>query len=361
MLTNIDGLFGHHPVGDCDAVDEKPEALHDLRRRTLAGVRLHGELFRWLMEKERWDIFFAGFSAPHCIGHHFWHYMDPAHPCHDPSDFYKLNDTIEVTYRALDDEIAKMLTLVGNNIQCLIVAGHGMGPIYHASWNLNEILDLLGYGQGPKRSLTTQTSRQAQVNPWRLLKMILPGKVQYAIKEVLRQRLQDELIFRWYAGARNWAGRRAFAVANNDSVGAIRINVVGRDKYGVVQPGEDIADALYEIIDPKSGRKVVKLVTLAHQEFQGPYLYQLPDLAVLWDQTFPWDSIQSSRLGTLHIRRQDARSGSHTPHGFLLMHGFRVPAGRVVYEHSIYDIAPTVLQLAGVPIPSHMDGKPLDL
>jgi predicted AlkP superfamily phosphohydrolase/phosphomutase len=157
-------------------------------------------------------------------------------------------------------------------------------------------------------------------------------------------------------------------VPNNDSVGAIRINVVGRDKYGVVQPGEeyervchDIADALYEIIDPKSGRKVVNHVTLAHQEFHGPYLYQLPDLTVLWDQSFPWDSVQSFRLGTLHLRRQDARSGSHTPHGFLLMHGLGVPAGRAVYGHSIYDIAPTVLQLAGVPIPSHMDGKPLDL
>jgi len=368
LLTDIDGLFGHHPVGDCDAVDEKPEALHDLRRRTLAGVRLHGELFRWLMEKERWDIFFAGFSAPHCIGHHFWHYMDPAHPRHDPLDLDKLNDTIEVIYRALDDEIAKMVTLVGSNTQCLIVAGHGMGPMYHASWYLNEILDLLGYVHGPKRSLTMQKSRQAQVNPWRLLKMILPGKVQYAIKEVLPQRLQDELIFRWYAGGRNWAGRRAFAVPNNDSVGAIRINVVGRDKYGVVQPGEqyervchDIADALHEIIDPKSGRKVVKRVTFVHQEFQGPYLYQLPDLTVLWDQSFPWDSVQSFRLGTLHLRRQDARSGSHTPHGFLLMHGLGVPAGRAVYGHSIYDIAPTVLQLAGVPIPSHMDGKPLDL
>ena len=63
----------------------------------------------------------------------------------------------------------------------------------------------------------------------------------------------------------------SFAVPNNDSVGAIRINVVGRDKYGVVKPGEeyerlcnDIADALYEIIDPKSGRKVVKCVECAN-------------------------------------------------------------------------------------------------
>ncbi len=368
LLYEIDGLFGQHPVGDCDAVDERPEALYSLRRRTLEGVRLHGELFRWLMQKEPWDFFFAGFSAPHCIGHHFWHYMDPSHPRHDPTDAHKLNDTIEVVYRALDDEIGKMLAKAGNNIRCLITAGHGMGPLYHASWNLTEILDLLGYGEATRKGLTAPKNGEAQVNPWRLLKMILPGKLQYAIKAVLPPRLQDELLFRWYAGTRNWAGRRAFAVPNNDSVGAIRINVIGRDKNGIVQPGaeyervgRDIADALYALIDPKSGRKVVKRVTFAYQEFKGPYLCQLPDLTVLWEQSFPWDSVQSPRLGKLHIRRQDARSGSHSPHGFLLVHGPEVPSGHVGYGHSIYDIAPTVLQFAGVPIPSHMDGTPLPI
>jgi predicted AlkP superfamily phosphohydrolase/phosphomutase len=367
LLAEIDGSLGHHPVGDCDAVDDRPESLHDLRRRTLEGVRLHGELFRWLMTREPWDIFMAGFSAAHCAGHHFWHYMDPEHPRHNILDPHKLNDTMEAIYRALDEEIAKMLMLAGNEIQCLIISGHGMGPLYHASWNLNEILDLLGYGQDSKRGATTHTSRQAKANPWRLLKMILPGKVQYSLKAILPRHLQDELVFRWYAGTLNLDNRRAFAVPNNDSVGAIRINVVGRDKHGVVKPGDeyqrvchDIAEAMYEMIDPKSGRAVVKLVSFAHQEFQGPFVNQLPDLTVLWDQTFPWDSIHSQRLGTLQLPRQDARSGSHSPHGFLLMHGLGVSAGLAFEGHSIYDIAPTMLQLTGIPIPSHMDGKPIN-
>jgi predicted AlkP superfamily phosphohydrolase/phosphomutase len=99
------------PVGDCDVVDENPAALQDLLQRILAGVRLHGELFRWLMEKERWDIFFSGFSAPHCVCHHFWQYMDQTHPRYDPLNRHSLNDAIEVIYRAVDDEIAKMLML----------------------------------------------------------------------------------------------------------------------------------------------------------------------------------------------------------------------------------------------------------
>jgi predicted AlkP superfamily phosphohydrolase/phosphomutase len=367
LIAEVDKSFGHHPVGDCDVVDADPGALHNLRQRILAGVRLHGELFRWLMKKERWDLFFSGFSAAHCSGHHFWHYMDQTHPRHDPLDAHQLNDTIEVIYRAVDNEIAKMLTVAGSDVHCLIVAGHGMGPLYHASWNLNEILDVLGYGQVRKAG-STEKSQRAQVNRWRLLRMVLPGRLQYAIKEALPRHLQDELLFRWYAGDRKWAGRRAFAVPNNDSVGAIRINVLGRDKHGIVQPGaeyervcHEIADALCEIIDPKSGRKVVDRVTFAPQEFHGAYLSLLPDLMVLWDQSFPWDSIQSCRLGALHLRRQDSRSGSHSAHGFLLVNGPGVPAGLEIHGHSIYDFAPTVLQLAGVPIPSHMDGKPINL
>ena len=29
----------------------------------------------------------------------------------------------------------------------LVFSGHGMGPIWHASWNLQEILDVLGFGR----------------------------------------------------------------------------------------------------------------------------------------------------------------------------------------------------------------------
>ncbi len=367
LVRDIQERFGSHPVGDCDACDDTPSKLSDLRDKILAGVRKHGELFRWLIAKEPCDVFFASFSGSHCIGHHFWRFADDHHPRHLAGDAANLGEAIEQVYRAIDREIGEMIAAAGEGVRCIVVSGHGMGPVFHASWNLTEILGLLGYGKSTP-AVKTEGDRTARVNPWRLLKLVLPGRLQYAIRNALPDSLRNRLLFLWYAGGQDWKGCRAFAVPNNDTVGAIRISVKGRDKHGLVEPGSeykrvcrDIADALRELKDPQSGRPVVRQVTVIHDEFSGPFLNLLPDITVLWDQSFPWESLHSPRFGTLRVRRQDARSGSHTPHGFALFHGPGIRAGLVPQGHSIYDIAPTILAGAGVAIPHDLDGRPIPL
>jgi predicted AlkP superfamily phosphohydrolase/phosphomutase len=367
LLSEVEARFGKHPVGDCDKFDAKFDSLRELRRRVLDGVRVHGQLFRALMSEKPWELFFAGFSASHCIGHHFWHGVDSSHPRHGEHE--GLESAMKDVYCALDHEIGEMLSLVDSDTRVLVVSGHGMGPIFHASWNLPQMLDLWGYGTQPAaRVVDGGKLPQAKVNPWRILKMVVPGWAQYAIKGMLPQFAQDQLLFLWYRGGKNWDGCRAFAIPNNDSVGAIRVSVKGRDRNGLVEPGaeyqqvcHDIADALNELTDKEGGRKLVKQVTLTHDIFHGPFLDQLPDLTVLWDQTFAWNTVYSPRFGTLTIRQQDSRTGGHSSHGFVLMTGPDIPSGVKLAGSSIYDIAPTVLQAANVPIPEDMDGQPLPI
>jgi predicted AlkP superfamily phosphohydrolase/phosphomutase len=180
--------------------------------------------------------------------------------------------------------------------------------------------------------------------------------------------MQSHLVFLWYAGRRNWAGSRAFAIPNNEMVGTIRVAVKGRDRNGVVEPGQeyrricqDIGQAMSELTDPESNRRVVKSVSFLHEVFDGPFLDQLPDITVLWDNSFPWSSIHSPRFGTLRLRRQDARTGGHSTHGFVIATGPGIPAGIELFGHSIYDIVPTVLDAAGLVAPADLDGRPLRL
>lgn len=364
LLDEINKRFGKHPVGDCDATDENPRSLRRLRQNLLAGIRLHGEMCRLLMEREDWDVFFAGFSETHCAGHHFWGFHDATNPAYDPADTQGFRHTIETAYQAVDKQVGEMVNLAGPGARCLVFSGHGMGPMNHASWNLQEMLDRLGFGNTAAKARGGED--MGARNPWRLLQMLLPGRFQYAVRARLPRRLRDELIFRWYAGPRDWAGCRAIAVPNNESVGAIRILVKGRDRHGMVQPGtehrkicQDIASAMHDLVDARSGRKVALEVTLAHQEFQGPFVDGLPDITVLWDQSFAWHEVASSAIGRLTLRRQDSRSGSHTPLGFLLARGYGESPGAELPRATLYDIAPTVLAAAEVEIPGVMDGRPL--
>ena len=102
-----------------------------------------------------------------------------------------------------------------------------------------------------------------------------------------------------------------------------------------------------------------KQVTALRDIFHGPFVEQLPDLTVLWDQSFHWEGVRSDRIGTLHIGKQDARTGAHSAHGFLILTGADVPAGATLRGASTYDIAPTVLEAAGVAAPPDLDGRAL--
>jgi predicted AlkP superfamily phosphohydrolase/phosphomutase len=363
LIGTIESRFGRHPVGDCDRVDHNPRSELRLRERIVQGVKLRGEVMRWLMQEYDWDVFVAGFSEPHCIGHHFWHWTDETHPLFGAPDPFGLAPSMEMVYSAMDTEMGRMIEMVDRDTLVLAISGHGMGPLFHASWNLPEILNLLGFGRNPPH--TAAPAGKARVNPWRILRMVMPGGLQYFIRDMLPRRMSDELLFRWYAGARDWVGHRAFAVPNNDSVGAIRVNLKGRDRFGIVEPTDydaichEIAAGLMELEDPDSGRKVVERVTFSRRQFSGEYLDALPDILVSWNQSFAWHAIRSPRFGMLEIAKQDSRSGSHSDRGFFIARGPGADPGASLRSGTIYDIAPTILQAAGVQVPPDMEGHAL--
>ncbi|MEW6497388.1 MAG: nucleotide pyrophosphatase, partial [Cyanobacteriota bacterium] len=82
------------------------------------------------------------------------------------------------------------------------------------------------------------------------------------------------------------------------------------------------------------------------------------DLVVIWQEKYATDVVESpdiGRIGPVPFNR----TGSHRSDGFVVAQGPDItPSSDLPFGHSL-DLAPTILNLMGAPIPEHFEGKPL--
>jgi predicted AlkP superfamily phosphohydrolase/phosphomutase len=121
-----------------------------------------------------------------------------------------------------------------------------------------------------------------------------------------------------------------------------------------------LREKLRGITDPANGHVAVRDVFDTREVYAGPYRENAPDLLLGYASGYraAWESVNGSVTGEVFLDNTRPWSGDHcidprdVP-GVLFAN--RTIAGD---QHSIVDVAPTILQLFGLPVPKHMDGKP---
>jgi predicted AlkP superfamily phosphohydrolase/phosphomutase len=82
----------------------------------------------------------------------------------------------------------------------------------------------------------------------------------------------------------------------------------------------------------------------------------MPDLFVEWDHGAPISALRSARIGTVTGSLEADRTGDHRQQGLLLGRGLAFgPAPP--RSMRTQDLAPTLLDFLGVPIPSDYEGE----
>lgn len=361
FFEEVERTYGAHPVPHtsgrgCDSVDGSYESLDFLLRRLREAISVKTRLFRDVLDRESWDLFFGVFSEAHCVGHHLWHLYDETSPLHDPDAPPELRNGVREVYTLLDEALGRVLEKAGDTTT-LVFLSHGMGSNVGGWQLLPEILLRLGYTSAPPATL-------------RIARGLLPAPVKSAAKRFLRRGGASSL--------RSAAGRfleplesprtRAMAVRNGRN-GAIRLNVAGRDPFGSIQPGKEYEAACAELTrelaalrDTTTGEPVVEAVLRADAVFGEALHPNIPDLIVRFRSSRPITSVTSARVGTVSTAtRAERRSGDHTPHSRLWAYGPGIAAGRSVKGGHVLDLAPTVLELLDVPVPAGLDGSALKL
>jgi hypothetical protein len=123
-----------------------------------------------------------------------------------------------------------------------------------------------------------------------------------------------------------------FAVPGPTSTAAARLNLVGRERNGVIHPGAQAREALAfldlalrELVNVDTGHPAIANVeTHAPGEHDGG---RRPDLAFRWSAEVPLSRVWSPRLGQLACGPGSWRTGDHRCRSLLLALGPGIARG----------------------------------
>ncbi|MBV8950230.1 MAG: hypothetical protein JOZ99_05095, partial [Actinobacteria bacterium] len=418
LLDEIDRTFGPHPAygNDYGTGWHDESRLETLTRALEVGARRRGAIACHLQDRFPWELFVTVMSETHSLSEFAWHGIDAEHPLAAERGA-RAAEFMRRMYRAVDDAVGAMAAAAPSDTSVLVFSldaiksSHGDLPSIVL---LPELLHRAHFGSPLLRDPDQAAWRAAGCpplvaragRPWRpdlderLVEPLVPGGLRGRLHKIpgydaLRQsRMANGAIARLrhvHNGAlglpipREYRGTAADAEMFRESTarmlflghyqsywsrmpafvlpsfgdGYVRVNLVGRERDGIVAPGDyarvlsEVERTVRAVHNPRTGRPVVYDIERVDDD---PFeVDRYADLIIRWAE--PIDAFEHPEVGTigpfpLH------RTGTHSDGGFLWMTGEGIAPGDRG-EGSVLDLPPTVLALLGRRPPQPLSGRAL--
>ncbi|MDW7759016.1 MAG: alkaline phosphatase family protein [Acidobacteriota bacterium] len=273
------------------------------------------------LEKTRKGVVISVFETTDSIQHMFWKYLDAKHPARKRGENRMSARVIEDLYVRMDGLVGRVREKLDGKSAFFVMSDHGFAP-FRRGVNINTWLHQNGF-------LALKDGRDGS-GEW--------------FKDV------------------DWDRTRAYGVG----LGGIFINMKGREAQGLVAPGEEARKVKAAIISGLEALNdgpspAVNRVFDRDVIYSGPYKDNAPDLLVGYNRGYrvSWDSVTGKIGAAVFEDNIKAWSGDHCIDPAQVPGVFFSNLGLTSDQPSIMDIAPSVLRLFGVPVPAHMDGRPI--
>jgi predicted AlkP superfamily phosphohydrolase/phosphomutase len=343
----IDIGFGREQAADFDQkitaylADGAVAFLEDLRHVSEEREKtvLH------LLATRQWDLFMVTLVSMDRIQHYLWNLFE------DDDAYPELRRSIYAHYAYLDSVIGRFYEKVKDEAVLVVCSDHGFGN-YTGNFYLDVWLEKKGYSAKKRKSLS----------PAALAKKVAKG---LGISKVLRRSLErsgkalaKKLIFAATSDI-DWSRTRAY-VYSTDS---IRINLEGRDQYGIVKPGEEFNRLREEIRDAllairlEDGSRLIEKVYFAEDLYGAAEVEDAPDII--------YEFTEENHYATYYRGAETSRvfgppypwkQGDHRRDGIVLLAGEGVAGGKNLTA-DIEDILPTVMFIQNLPPSEDFDGR----
>ena len=323
-----------------------------------------------LMHDHPTDVLMVHFLASDNASHALWRFMDSTHPRYDARLAARYGDALLNVYKHLDNAIQSLISNLQpltSNLQpptsnIIVMSDHGFGPL-HRTVNLNVLFLETGLMHLKPRALTRLRHAlfKRGLTPQGVYRLIERIGLQNLTARVSRQ-ARNRAVGKFLSFEDvDWSRTIAYSMGH---VGQVYLNLKGRESEGIVEPADyhstrqKVIDALETLRNPDTGRPMVDRVIPREEAASGPHLDRAPDLHLVLDGyraiAFPLFATEG-KIVTQQIRGD---SGCHRLHGVLIASGPAFAQGSIEGARLI-DLAPTILHVLGVPVPTDMDGRVL--
>jgi predicted AlkP superfamily phosphohydrolase/phosphomutase len=275
------------------------------------------------------------FTATDSVSHMFWRLTDPKSPRYDAAAAAKYGDAILRVYERMDQIVGNVENVMKPGATLIIVSDHGFHA-FRKGFNTNTWLVENGYMTLKNTGSTAKT---------------------YTLQDLFGQGSFFPNV--------DWSHTQAYALG----LGQIYLNLKGRERYGIVNPGFDARQLLAEMRqkllayrDPDTGGPVLEDVYSGTEIFYGPYSSDAPDLQLDFRPGYrtSWQTSLGAIPAGVVVANTKKWSGDHCSSDPKDTQGIFFASRRLQgSQPSIMDIAPTVLRLFEVKASEKFDGHPL--
>jgi predicted AlkP superfamily phosphohydrolase/phosphomutase len=261
-------------------------------------------------------LLFFYFSSTDLQSHMFWWDSDQKHPTRSTEDARKWFGHIKQIYQKLDSVVGNILNVYGNEATIIVMSDHGFAN-FKRQFNVNSWLRENGY--------------------------LYPPDSSSVLSDV------------------DWSKTKAYGLGIN----GLYVNLKGRERYGIVEPGEQYDDLVKELISKLesvrdiNGKPVMRRVHRADSAYSGSATAFAPDLVLGYCRGYraSWATCLGNMTEQVLLDNDSAWSADHCADVSevpgVIFSNYPIHAG----SPYLVDMAPSILTEFGLKVPPTMHGK----
>ncbi|HQU45076.1 MAG: sulfatase arylsulfatase, partial [Planctomycetia bacterium 21-64-5] len=261
-------------------------------------------------------LLFFYFSSSDLQSHIFWWTSHDKHPVRSDGEAKKYFEHVRRLYHRLDAVVGDLYERYGPKATIIVMSDHGFAN-FAMQFNLNSWLRALGY--------------------------LGPPECTSIMNDV------------------DWSQTVAYGLGLN----GLYLNLKGREREGIVEPGDEQEALLTELatrleaVTDSNGLRVIRNVYRADQVYSGNATALAPDLIVGYCRGYraSWATSQGDLTDDVLLPNDSAWSADHCADALEvpgLLVSNRPLRGK---DPKLIDVAPSILGVFGLSVPSSMTGK----